>query len=122
MSKIICPYCGKEAELVDSKIIYKKSYGWMYLCRCKPELVYVGCHKGTTKPLGRLADSELRQCKKQAHALFDPIWQRPSGGKSRRGAYNWLADKLGIPMPECHIGMFDVEMCRKVIAACREIE
>lgn len=118
MSRLICPYCGKEAELVDSKIIYGRSYGWMYLCRCKPELVYVGCHKGTTKPLGRLADAELRACKMQAHSAFDPMWK--SGKKSRRGAYNWLADKLGIPMEQCHIGMFDVDMCKKVISVCRE--
>lgn len=35
--KVICPYCGKPAEYVDSKEIYGISYGMIYLCRdCCP--------------------------------------------------------------------------------------
>ena len=52
MRKVYCDYCGRQAEYVDSKIVYGKSYGMMYLCRnC---MAYVGVHKGTDKPLGRL--------------------------------------------------------------------
>ena len=31
-------------------------------------MAYVGVHKGTDKPLGRLANAELRYWKKRAHA------------------------------------------------------
>lgn len=31
-----CPYCGYEAKLVDSKIIYGKSYGKAYVCSFYP--------------------------------------------------------------------------------------
>ena len=49
MRKVYCDYCGRETEYVDSKVIYGKSYGKIYLCRnC---MAYVGVHKGTDKPL-----------------------------------------------------------------------
>ena len=61
MRKVYCDYCGRETEYVDSKVIYGKSYGKIYLCRnC---MAYVGVHKGTDKPLGRLANAELRKRK-----------------------------------------------------------
>ena len=61
MRKVYCDYCGRQAEYVDSKVVYGKSYGMMYLCRnC---MAYVGVHKGTDKPLGRLANAELRYWK-----------------------------------------------------------
>ena len=64
MRKVYCDYCGRETEYVDSKVIYGKSYGKIYLCRnC---MAYVGVHKGTDKPLGRLANAELRNWKKAA--------------------------------------------------------
>lgn len=119
-----CPYCGRPSVFVDSKEIYNgRSYGMIYLCRpCK---AWVGCHKGTATPLGRLANAELREWKKRAHAAFDPCWDAmlASGeSKSRshvRGiAYNALAESLGVPVVECHIGMFDVDRCKQVVEVC----
>ena len=55
MRNVYCPYCGRQAEYVDSKVIYGRSYGMAYLCRnCD---AYVGVHRGTDEPLGRLADA-----------------------------------------------------------------
>ena len=33
MRNVYCPYCGRQAEYVDSKVIYGRSYGMAYLCR-----------------------------------------------------------------------------------------
>lgn len=113
MRKVYCDYCGKRAEFVDSKIVYGKSYGMIYLCRhC---MAYVGVHKGTDKPLGRLADAELRCWKKAAHAAFDPLWKYGRFKGFRNAAYGWLAGKMGLPREETHIGMFDVVKCKKAI-------
>lgn len=116
MKPIHCPYCNARAELIDSKRIYGRSYGnaWM----CWPCDAYVGCHKtgDGRSPLGRLANAELRQAKRNAHAAFDPVWQ--SGRMNRSKAYKWLADALGIHKRACHIGMFDVDMCGRVVAVC----
>lgn len=116
MRKLICLYCGKEAVYVDSKEIYGRSYGMIYLCReCD---AYVGVHNGTDKPLGRLANKELRQYKMAAHAAFDPIWK--SEAMSRHKAYDWLSSQINLPIAETHIGMFDVERCKRVIKICNE--
>lgn len=114
-----CPYCGSKVELIDTAHIYGgRSYGPAWACSRYPECdAYVGCHKGTEKPLGRLANRELREAKKAAHAAFDPLWKGRDKGARSRG-YRWIAQQLGIPAPECHIGMMDVERARKVVEAC----
>lgn len=117
MKKVTCPYCGRLAEYVDSKVVYGKSYGMIYLCRnC---MAYVGVHKGSDRPLGRLANAELRYWKKKAHAAFDPLWQRGPFKGYRNAAYGWLAKKMGLPIDQTHIGMFDVGQCKQAINAIR---
>ncbi len=114
-----CPYCDKPSALVTGDVIYPHrpdlSEKWLYLCY--PCGAYVGCHPGTTKPLGRLANYELRRAKQAAHAAFDPLWR--DGKKKRKEAYTWLAEQLGVHVNDCHIGYFDVDMCRRVVEACK---
>lgn len=118
MKDVICNYCGRKAELVDSKVIYGTSYGKMYLCRrCN---AYVGCHKGTDRPLGRLADAELRYWKKAAHAVFDPLWRQGRFRGQRKAAYEWLAEQMGLPVEQTHIGMFGVAQCKQAIKIVQE--
>lgn len=112
---VICPYCGRQAEFIDSTYVYARSYGMIYCC--KPCKAWVGVHRGTTKPLGRLANKELRGRKIAAHNAFDKLWR--GGGISRNQAYKWLAEQLGITPRECHIGMFDVEQCNRVVEICK---
>lgn len=110
--KVTCPYCNGSAEYVSSSEVYGgRDYGKIYLCR--PCQAWVGVHKGTKKPLGRLADAKLRQWKIKAHQAFDPIWKE--GHMNRYQAYKWLSIVLGIPRKKCHIGMFDIKTCQKVI-------
>lgn len=118
MKDVICDYCGRKAELVDSKVIYGTSYGMMYLCRhCN---AYVGCHKGTDRPLGRFADAELRYWKKAAHAVFDPLWRQGRFRGQRKAAYEWLAEQMGLPVEQTHIGMFDIAQCKQAIKIVQE--
>lgn len=115
----ICPYCRKFSEKVTGEKIYphRADLHRKVFYECEPCGAYVGCHGGSDKPLGRLANKELREAKKAAHAAFDPIWR--SGKKSRGGAYKWLAAQLGISGDDCHIGMFDVNMCKRVVEIAR---
>lgn len=122
---IACPYCSQKAELVRGAAIYPHRPDLhqqrFWLCaRCD---AYVGCHKPNrrlgldgTEPLGRLANAELRRAKSAAHGCFDWIWR--DRHKTRSEAYAWLASKLGIPFERCHIGEFDVPMCRRVVEVC----
>lgn len=112
---LLCPYCVSRPERVGGDVIYPHRpdlYGRrFYLCR--PCDAYVGCHPGTTEPLGRLANAELRKARQKAHAAFDPMWK--GGGQKRKEAYSWLASRIGVDVKDCHIGMFDVETCRRVV-------
>lgn len=119
----ICPYCGQLSKfLPSSEGIYSKDYGPVYACM--PCRAWVGCHHGTRTALGRLANKELRIAKMRAHAAFDPLWKKRTDNKhlkkhkSRAKAYSWLSETLGIPSEHCHIGMFDVEVCKRVIEVC----
>jgi hypothetical protein len=119
---VICSYCQSLAEYVDSSEVYNgRSYGMIYLCR--PCRAWVGVHKGTDKPLGRLANKDLREWKIKAHAAFDPLWkakmrQGHSKKSARNSGYAWLAEQMGIPREACHVGMFDVEQCKQVVEIC----
>ena len=122
-----CPYCGGKAQLRDASSIYHsfKYKGKMFVCENFPKCdSYVGCHPNTTKPLGRMANKKLRTMKSKAHEYFDPLWKKrvfarkKSLSYNRTKAYQWLAEQLDLPESKCHIGLFDVDMCRKVIDVC----
>jgi len=108
-----CPYCGKEAEFVDSKTYYKngKSYGMIYLCR--PCDALVGAHKGSDLPLGTLANGYLRSMRIQTHKVIDPIWE--SKYMTRDAVYALLAKKMSLEQDKCHIGMFNVAQCQEAM-------
>ena len=111
----VCPYCGKKTELIDSAEIYNgKSFGPIYICRdCD---AYVGCYKGTTTALGRLADKELRIAKRRAHHYLDQLWKNP---RQRLKVYEWLSKELHIPQDQTHVGMSDVKQCNRIADLCR---
>lgn len=127
---LTCPYCGAEAHLQDSAMIYGKSFGMVYLCDTYPFCdSWVGVHKGTTKPLGTMADTPLRELRKQAHTLFDRLWKKPKLNRKmskerydemikslRTKAYSFLSNRLGIPLDQCHIAMMNIEQCQRVIS------
>ncbi len=117
MREVYCDYCGRRAELVSSKVIYGRDYGHkVWLCRnC---MAYVGCHRNTDKPFGRFANAELRYWKRAAHKAFDPIWQYGRFRGHRSAAYGWLAQKMNLPAEKTHIGMFDVDDCKRAIRIC----
>lgn len=118
MNAITCSYCGKDAALVGGSVIYPHrpdlSSKWFY--QCKPCSAYVGCHPNSKKALGRLANAELRKHKSAAHAKFDPFWR--NGSKTRSQAYKDLAQAMGLTEKDCHIGMFNIEQCQKVVSIC----
>jgi hypothetical protein len=131
MPQPVCPYCDQKAKLLragETGYPYEarhpdevRDYGPMWTC--VPCQAWVGVHANSRRhvPLGRLANAELRQWKSNVHAVFDPLWQakvRRDGCnkfEARNAGYKWLAGELGIDVKECHVGMFDIERCRRAI-------
>ena len=118
-------FCGRDAILVDSGIIYRRSYGKMWICSGFPGLCdgRVGCHGGTTEPYGTLADAEVRKLRRRCHEEFDRLWLTGGryGRKRRRtAAYRWLADMFG--RSEVHIGNLQKESCEKVLSLMDDLK
>lgn len=110
-----CRYCGNEVVFTSNAEIYGKEYGngKCFLCRnCR---AFVGVHTETLTPLGTLANDELRKWRNKAHNEFDKLWKSPTRIMTRHNAYKWLSNKMNIPKNDCHIALFEIEQCKKVI-------
>ena len=111
-----CPFCGGKVGLKDSSTIYGRSYGNVYICENYPKCdAFVGTHHGKTKPLGTLADSKLRNKRKETHSLFDQLWRGKNKIMGRGKAYKYMAEKLNIEQKRAHIAMLTYEECNNLI-------
>lgn len=123
---IKCPYCSEDAILVTGADIYphRPDLACKSIWKCPAKCgAHAGCHPSTNTPLGRLANSELRGWKQKAHCAFDPLWKKMHGVPvARKIMYAKLAEKMNITSRECHIGMFDIDMCKKVVELCESGE
>jgi hypothetical protein len=88
-----CRYCEAEVKLVKGDIIYPHLDGLhhknFWQCSNASCGAYVGCHSGTTKPMGIVAKKELRTLRHTCHLKFDGLWKRFE--VKRATAYNWIA-------------------------------
>lgn len=90
--------CEIEARLTDGTEIYahRSDLHNLPFWKCDKCNNFVGCHhktKNRTKPLGCIPSAEIKNARKQIHAILDPIWQ--SGVMDRKTLYAKLTDKLG---------------------------
>lgn len=117
----IC-FCGSETEYKDSAELYHgRSYGMRWICKRFPDCRgSVGAHPDG-RPLGTVPNPEDKVWRGRLHALIDPLWRNPSPTddrrkKYRRGSvYRWLSIITNLPIDEVHVGMWDAEMCQKVL-------
>lgn len=118
-----CPYCTKESVHIDSSVVHQESYGNIYYCAdCQ---AWVGTHFGQDQSLGTLAKKTLRTLRHEVHKLFDVMCEfKHQLGFSRKASkqkgYAWIAELLQIDTDESHIGFFNEEQCKSVIAECKK--
>ena len=119
--KVVCEYCHGDARRVGAEKIYphRPDLIGKWFWECAPCGAYVGCHPGTSTPLGRLANAELRRAKQSVHRVLDSLWK--SGAMKRHAAYKALAEELDIAPQNCHVGMFDVPTCVAAVSACARL-
>ena len=121
----ICRYCGGVIKMVPARTIYGASTERLgmdgeYIYQCQNCNARVGCHKGTTRPLGNVANEVLRLKRMETHRVFDAHWKQQ--GMSRTKGYRWLAAELHLPEGRAHIGGFEMDQCQKVIELCGTME
>ena len=120
----ICRYCGGEVRLVSaSKVngpaaaarlgIERQSFYQCQNCNAR-----VGCHPGSTRPLGNLANEALRMKRMEPHHVFASFWKER--GMSRTQAYKWMAKKMRLSEELAHIGGFEIDRCQKLIKLCEK--
>ena len=122
--KVYCPYCGAEAKIRPASVVYKEntlhSDGFLFVCDRYPKCdAYVGAHKESRKPMGTLANGDLRNKRIQAHKVFDRMWQ--SGLMTKWEAYKWMQATFCLNESQAHIAMFSEYMCDRLIEACNEV-
>lgn len=122
----ICRYCGGMIRLVPASNIYGEAVAKRLglekerIYQCQNCNARVGCHRGTSRPLGNVANETLRLKRMETHRVFDGFWKRR--GMTRSQGYRWLATELGLPKSLTHIGGFEMEQCQKVIDLCEKAE
>ena len=118
----ICRYCGGRIRLVPAESIYGEAaatrLGLMgqQIYQCQNCNARVGCHKGTDRPLGNVANEALRLKRIETHRVFDAFWKAQH--MTRTGAYRWLSQQMHIPAKQAHIGGFEMDQCQTVIDLC----
>jgi len=119
----ICRYCGGAVRLVSASKVYgpaaaarlgieRQSFYQCQNCNAR-----VGCHPGSTRPLGNLANEALRMKRMETHHVFDSFWKER--GMSRTQAYKWMAKKMRLS-ELAHIGGFEIDRCQKLIKLCEK--
>jgi hypothetical protein len=96
---IYCCGCKEkiDAVLTSGREIYphRKDLYSLKFWKCPACKNYVGCHNNGTgmSPLGNIPTKELREKRKQIHAILDPLWK--SGRFRRKALYSRLSELLG---------------------------
>ena len=119
-----CPYCGAPAVCRPASTVYKNALrnkgSYLYLCSRWPACdAYVTAHKKDRRPMGTLADKNLRHKRILAHRALENL--RRECHMDKWAAYVWLQGKLKMGPEQVHIGMFSEQMCDLVISLCREL-
>lgn len=118
--KIFCINCNKdiEAVLTSGKEIYTHRTDLYNLkfYKCPICKNYVGCHKGTDKPLGCIPTKQLKQARMKAHNYIDKYWK--TGICKRKEIYKILSNHFGY---EYHNGNTKtIEECEEAIKVINE--
>jgi hypothetical protein len=120
-----CPYCNGKSILRPETFIYNEHYSDKnyWVCENYPNCnAYVGTHgHGIWQnfPMGRLANPDLRNLKKNAHQLFDHMWKTKT--IARGEMYSWMRRVMNLTEPEAHIGELDNDRCRELIEHLNEL-
>ncbi len=112
-----CPYCGKPAVWVNNSAVYGRPRGrFQMIWWCRPCDARVGCHFDTMRPLGTMANAQLRELRKRAHREIDQLWTK--GTMTRSEMYARLSKALG---HEVHVGWADEDECERIMNAAKRL-
>lgn len=92
---------------------------YLYVCSGYPSCdSYIGAHKKSMRPMGTMADSDLRNKRIEAHRALDAIWK--NGYMTKHSTYIWLQNRLNLREKDTHIGKFSYYLCEQTIRECTD--
>ena len=118
---IVKCHCGAQAMKRPASVVHgdRAKGEYLYICSRYPACdSYVGSHKKSLKPMGTLANKELRAKRIEAHRVFNLMWE--SGIMEKWQAYKWMAAKFGMHSEQAHIAKFSEYMCNELIIVCKQ--
>jgi len=122
---IYCCECGKEvnARLTNGREVYphRPDLFKIPIWKCDTCKNFVGCHHKTdtpTKPLGVIANQEIKNARMEIHRVLDVLWK--SKLYSRGDVYRMLKEKLGHEYHTAEIK--SLEEVKRVLTAIKEIK
>lgn len=116
-----CPYCGAYAMKRPASVVYgevaRVKNGYLYVCSRWPACdAYVSAHRKSGRPMGTLANGDLRHKRIMAHKALEEFRRRHHMEKWE--AYLWLQARLGLGKEQTHIAKFSDFLCEQVIEVC----
>lgn len=111
-------YLGRQPAYVygDNNLDPEK---YLYVCSGYPSCdSYIGAHKKSMRPMGTMADSNLRNKRIEAHRALDAIWK--NGYMTKHSTYIWLQNRLNLREKDTHIGKFSYYLCEQTIRECTD--
>lgn len=111
---MLCPECKSSATMQ----LRQSKHGLFYGCENWPTCTAtLGAHQDG-RPKGIPGDKPTRKARVFAHRIFDRLWKKEGerpGRMTRSQAYAWMQKAMKLTASEVHIGMFDIEECRKLV-------
>ncbi len=124
--KIYCVTCSEKVDAV--KITGNQAYRHRHdlkdliFWQCPTCKNFVGCHPATEKtndrPLGIIANKELRQARTHIHNILDPLWNPDK--KKRKKIYSLISEHFGWKYHTAKIK--SIQEAREVYRFIRKIE
>lgn len=117
-----CPYCGGKPKYISGNKLYNKNIGMIYVCEnCD---AYIGVYGSTKRPLGRLANSELRKKKQETNYYINAIIQKAvkkgqHRSEAKKSTLKWLGNNLEVDVTHMQTNMFDIDLCEETIKLCK---
>ena len=120
---IFCCACQRDtdARLTTGAEIYphRPDLAGQPFWRCDTCGNYVGCHhktKDRTRPMGIIATDEIRQLRRQIHAILDRLWESHT---QRQSLYAEISERVG---ESYHTGEIrSADQARKILEIVKEI-
>ena len=110
-------YLGLQAYVYGDNNLDPEKY--LYVCSGYPSCdSYIGAHKKSMRPMGTMADSNLRNKRIEAHRALDAIWK--NGYMTKHSTYIWLQNRLNLREKDTHIGKFSYYLCEQTIRECTD--